>query len=116
VSLTRAYIVIAVLPEIGTNSAATVAIQLLNEFPSIRFGLLIGIGDGDPNEEEDGNDIRLGDMVVSKPTAIFGGVVRYDLGKYSTSGGFERTGVLALLRVRVETLAADHGIKGSQVP
>src|SRR5436190_23969784 len=41
-------IVIAVLPEIGTNSAATVAIQLLNDFPSIRFGLLVGIGGGVP--------------------------------------------------------------------
>jgi hypothetical protein len=28
-------IIIAVLPEIRTNSAATVAIQLLNDFPSI---------------------------------------------------------------------------------
>jgi hypothetical protein len=32
-------VVIAVLPEIGTNSAATVAIQLMNDFPSVRFGL-----------------------------------------------------------------------------
>jgi nucleoside phosphorylase len=113
-------IVIAVLPEIGTNSAATVAIQLLNDFPSIRFGLLVGIGGGVPDEEEDGNDIRLGDVVVSKPTASFGGVVQYDLGKYSTGGGFERTGVLAkpplLLRASVETLAADHRMKGSRVP
>jgi len=113
-------IVIAVLPEIGTNSAATVAIQLLNDFPSIRFGLLVGIGGGVPDEEEDGNDIRLGDVAVSKPTASFGGVVQYDLGKYSTGGGFEQTGVLAkpplLLRASVETLAADHRIKGSRVP
>ena len=113
-------IVIAVLPEIGTNSAATVAIQLLNDFPSIRFGLLVGIGGGVPDEEEDGNDIRLGDVVVSKPTASFGGVVQYDLGKYSTRGGFERTGILAkppaLLRASVETLGADHRIKGSRVP
>jgi nucleoside phosphorylase len=113
-------IVIAVLPEIGTNSAATVAIQLLNDFPSIRFGLLVGIGGGVPDEEDDVNDIRLGDVVVSKPTASFGGVVQYDLGKYSTDGGFERTGVLAkpplLLRANVETLAADHRIKGSRVP
>ncbi|KIX05175.1 uncharacterized protein Z518_06047 [Rhinocladiella mackenziei CBS 650.93] len=87
-------IVIAVLPEIGTNAAAAVATQLLNDFPSIRFGLLVGIGDGVPDEEEDGYDIRLGDVVVSKPTASFGGVVQYDLGKYSTGGGFERTGVL----------------------
>jgi nucleoside phosphorylase len=112
--------VITVLPEIGTNSAATVAIQLLNDFPSIRFGLLVGIGGGVPSEEEEGEDIRLGDVVISKPTASFGGVVQYDLGKFSTGGGFERTGVLAkpppLLRSSVENLAADHRMKGSQVP
>jgi nucleoside phosphorylase len=39
---------IAVLPEIRTTAAATVAIQLLNDFPSIRFGLLVGIGGGVP--------------------------------------------------------------------
>ena len=86
-------IAIAVLAEIGTSATAVVATQLLNDFPSIRFGLLVGIGGGVPDEEEDGNDIRLGDVVVSKPTASFGGVVQYDLGKYSTGGGFERTGV-----------------------
>ena len=37
-------VVIAVLPEIGNNSAAIVATQLLNDFTSIRFGLLVGIG------------------------------------------------------------------------
>jgi hypothetical protein len=50
-------IVITVLPEIGTNSAATVAIQLLSDFPSVRFGLLVRIGGGVPDEEEVGNDI-----------------------------------------------------------
>ena len=60
-------IVIAVLPEIGTNSAATVATQLLNDFPSIRFGLLVGIGGGVPDLANE-IDIRLGDIVVSKPT------------------------------------------------
>lgn len=113
-------IVIAVSPEIGTNGAATVAVQLMNDFPFIRFGILVGVGGGVPSGEEDGPDIRLRDVVVSKPTASLGGVVPYDLGKYSTSGGFERTGVLAkpppLLRSSVESLAADHRMKGSQVP
>lgn len=113
-------IVIAVLPEIGTNSAAGVAVQLLNDFPSIRFGLLVGIGGGMPEEEGDGSDIRLGDVVVSKPTASFGGVVQYDIGKYSTKGGFERTGSLdkppPLLRSSVEMLAAQHRREGSRVP
>src|ERR1700722_3632321 len=60
-------VVVAVMPEIGNNRAAVVATQLLNDFPSIRFGLLVGIGGGVPRDEnEDG--IRLGDVVVSQPT------------------------------------------------
>lgn len=41
-------IVIAVMLVIGNNQAATVATQLLNDFKSIRFGLLVGTGDGIP--------------------------------------------------------------------
>ena len=48
---------ITTLSEIGTNSAATVAIQLFKRLSSIRFGLLVGIGGGVPDEGEDGNDI-----------------------------------------------------------
>jgi nucleoside phosphorylase len=58
----------AKLPEIGTNSVAAVTIQLLNDLLSILFGLLVGIGGGVPDEEEDGNDIRLGDVVASRLT------------------------------------------------
>jgi nucleoside phosphorylase len=61
-----------------TLSAAIVATQLLNDFTSIRFSLLVGIGGGIPGDNED--DIRLGDVVVSKPTATFGGVVQFDRG------------------------------------
>lgn len=68
-------VVIAVLPGIGTNAAAVVVTQLLNDFPVIRFGLLLGVGAGVPNEDETGPDIRLGDVVVSKATDTFGGVV-----------------------------------------
>ena len=64
-------VVIAVMPEIGNNSAARVATQLLNDFTSIRFGLLVGIGGGIPSDDKD--DLRLGDVVVSKPPATFGG-------------------------------------------
>jgi nucleoside phosphorylase len=110
--------VIAVLPEIGTNSAATVAIQLLNDFLSIRFGLLVGIGGGVP-DLENGIDIRLGDIVVSKPTKTAGGVVQYAMGK-ETLKGFERTGTLnkplAILRAAVQQLIADHELADSQVP
>src|ERR1700722_2881046 len=73
-------VVIACLPSgvYGTTSAATVANQLLFTFRSIRFGLMVGIGGGAPSKDA---DIRLGDVVVSKPTSDFGGVVQYDFGK-----------------------------------
>jgi nucleoside phosphorylase len=85
-------VVIACLPEgqTGTNSAAAVAVQMKSTFPSTRFGLMVGIGGGVPSEEA---DVRLGDVVVSKPHKTHGGVVQYDSGK-ATASGFERTGAL----------------------
>jgi nucleoside phosphorylase len=110
-------VVIAVMPEIGNNSAAIVATQLLNDFTSIRFGLLVGIGGGIPGDDED--DIRLGDVVVSKPTATFGGVVQFDKGKIHPNGQFERTGTLnkppAVLRANVQKLEAKHRREGNQI-
>jgi nucleoside phosphorylase len=112
-------VVIAVMPEIGNNCAAMTATQLLNDFPSVRFGLLVGIGGGIPDEEEDGNDIRLGDIVVSKPTGGLGGVVQYDRGK-STIHGFEQTITLtkppAVLLAAVEKLISQHEVQNSRVP
>ena len=103
-------IVIAVMPENGNNQAANVAIQLLNDFKSIGFGLLVGIGDGIPVKDDD--DIRLGDVVVSKPTTTFGGVVQFDQGKVHTNGRFERTGTLnkppPVLSANVQKLQAQH--------
>ena len=86
-------VVIACLPSgvYGTTSAATVAIQMLSTFRSIRFGLMVGIGGGVPGQDA---DIRLGDVVVIKPTGDFGGVVQYDFGKTVSQGVFERTGRL----------------------
>jgi nucleoside phosphorylase len=84
-------VVIACLPEgrIGTDSAAAVAVQMQSTFTSTRFGLMVGIGGGVPSEA----DIRLGDIVVSKPHTVHGGVVQYDSGK-TTPSEFERTGSL----------------------
>lgn len=84
-------VVISCLPagQTGTNSAASVAMQMKSAFPAIKFGLMVGIGGGVPS----GTDIRLGDIVVSQPTNGHGGVVQYDFGK-STPSGFKRTGFL----------------------
>lgn len=86
-------IVIGCLPfgQIGLVSAASVAIQMKSRFPSIRFGLMVGIGGGVPTEN---SDIRLGDVVVSLPSGQYGGVVQYDMGKTLSEGQNIRTGAL----------------------
>ncbi|KAH0558666.1 hypothetical protein GP486_004684 [Trichoglossum hirsutum] len=85
-------VVIVCLPagRIGNNPAAAVATQMRATFKGIQFGLMVGIGGGVPNPEV---DIRLGDVVVSQPDRISGGVVQYDLGK-TTPSGFDRMGSL----------------------
>ncbi|OQE40897.1 hypothetical protein PENCOP_c005G06057 [Penicillium coprophilum] len=86
-------IVIACLPSgvYGTTSAAVVLAHMLPTFPSLRFGLMVGIGGGVPSKDA---DIRLGDVVISMPTATSGGVVQYDYGKTLRDGCFKRTGSL----------------------
>jgi len=64
-------------------------------------------------------DIRLGDVVVSRPTQEHGGVVQYDYGK-ALSHQFEQTGMLnqppqVLLRA-LSKLQANHLIEESQIP
>lgn len=108
--------VIATLPEIGNNRSAQVAIQLLNDFRQIRFGLLVGTGGGVPSAD---NDIRLGDIVVSKPRDRFSGAVQFDSGKHRTGGNFERTGTLTkpptLLLTTIEQVHAKHLQRGSNL-
>jgi len=106
----RHNIVVAVMPAIGNNRAASVAIQLLNDFRPIRFEQLVGIGSGVPGEEDD--DIRLGNVVISKPTATFSGVVQYDMRKVTVGGILRRTGTLKpppiVLIANVERLQAQQ--------
>ncbi|KAF8850178.1 hypothetical protein BDZ45DRAFT_679979 [Acephala macrosclerotiorum] len=112
-------IVIACLPSgvYGTTSAATVAIQMLASFPSIRFGIMVGIGGGVPGGD---TDIRLGDIIVSKPTGTFGGVVQYDFGKTIQGGEFVRVGSLnkppLSLLTGVSKLEAGHMLGLSKIP
>lgn len=70
----------------GTTSAASSAMSMLRSFPEIRFGLLVGIGGAIPRED---NDIRLGDIVVGRPSGNTGGVIQYDHVR-SKPGGKER--------------------------
>ena len=111
-------VVIASLPagRYGTTAAATAAAGMLSSYPQIKFGLMVGIGGGIPSEE---NDIRLGDVVVSKPEGSFGGVRQYDCGK-ATVHGFEERGNLnsppsALLNA-VSALQSKHELAQSDIP
>src|SRR5271154_856157 len=80
-------VVIACFPagQMGNNSAATVATHMRHSFGATRFGLMVGIGGGVPSED---HDIRLGDVVVSKPGKHNGGVVQYDTGRTIAEGRF----------------------------
>lgn len=111
-------VVVAVMPEMGNNAAATTATQLLNDFPSLRFGLLVGVGAGVPGSET-GNDIRLGDVAVGQPTDTFGGVVQYDMGKKLMDGKFLRIRHLnkppEVLSGNVRKLQARHHRMSSKI-
>lgn len=106
-------VVIAGLPQAGNNAAATVVTQLRMSFPNVRFVLLVGIGGGVPRRTDQGM-IRLGDVVVSKPTGAHSGVIQYDHGK-AWVGRFERTGSLApppaVLLNAAQNLAAAQGME-----
>lgn len=110
-------VIIACLPSgvYGTTSAATVAAHMLSTFPSIRIGLMVGIGGGVPSGDF---DIRLGDVVISKPGGTLGGVVQYGMGK-TVPGEFKRTGSLNKppqeLLTELSNLEADHMNRGNKI-
>jgi nucleoside phosphorylase len=111
-------VVIACLPVGVTSvtSAARVAEHMRSTFISLRFGLMVGIGGGVPSEQ---HDIRLGDVVVSKPGDTSGGVIQYDFGKTVQEGHFVRTGSLNrppdVLLNAVNSLQARHMYEESQI-
>src|SRR6267378_1669818 len=86
-------VVITCLPSgvYGTTSVAVMVLKMSSTFPRIQFGLMVGIGGGVPCN---GADIRLGDVVVSKPTGSYSGVVQYDRGKAISGGRFKLSGTL----------------------
>ncbi|KAK6514668.1 hypothetical protein TWF281_004865 [Arthrobotrys megalospora] len=109
-------VVIACLPKgiYGTNSAATVVTRMVGTFPSIKFGLMVGIGGGIPP------NVKLGDVVVSTPVGEYPAVVQWDFGKVEKDGILKRTGALnnppnALLTAlgKLETV---HEMRGTKIP
>lgn len=125
-------VVIACLPfgMIGNTSSATVAATMIATFPSIKFGLMVGIGGGVPPK------VRLGDVVVGTPSGKSPGVIQWDFGKAKQGGivsthtkgvkdvdvhqdgCFERTGALEkppqALLTALTKLETHHELHGPQ--
>ncbi|KAJ6264531.1 ankyrin repeat [Drechslerella dactyloides] len=108
-------IVIACLPEglTGTNQAATVATRLVSTFPAVKVGFMVGIGGGIPSK------VRLGDVVVSRPTGQYPGVVQWDFGKAEKGSKFRRTGALnkppTALLAALASLRSEHDLHGNKI-
>jgi nucleoside phosphorylase len=110
-------VVVACLPAgvMGKVSATAVAKDMMRSFP-IKIGLMVGICGGVWSERA---DVRLGDVVVSQPDGVHGGVVQWDYGKMERDGVFKRTGMLnkpprPLLNA-VQSLKARHMLRDSEV-
>lgn len=71
----------------GQLTVTTAFMDMMDSFP-IKFGLMVGVGGGVPNERM---DIRLGDVMVSQPDGVHGGVVHL---KYMEDGLFQSEWVL----------------------
>ncbi|GKZ98794.1 hypothetical protein AnigIFM60653_000128 [Aspergillus niger] len=109
-------VVIACLPSgvYGTNSAAVIATEVRISFPSLRFGLMVGVGGGVRDA-----GVQLGDVVVSKPSREYGGVIQYDYGKAIDGGEWEHTGMLnkppTVLLTAISRLQAAHLQKPNRI-
>jgi hypothetical protein len=77
---------------------------------------MAGVGGGVPSRK---HNIRLGDVVVSKPTGQNGGLMQWDFGKASKGGNFGRAGtlnsLLSVLRTALSKLMSTHKMTGSKV-
>lgn len=115
-SISNHNIVIVCLPKgkTGTDSAVTSAASMVSTFPSIKVSLLVGIGSGVPRK------VRLGDVVVSAPTAQSPGVIQWGVGKTKEGCEFERTGSLnnppAPLLKALSIIETEHELIGSKIP
>jgi nucleoside phosphorylase len=104
-------IVIACLPQgqYGNNNATNVLTNLTRTFPSIRYGLMVGIGGGAPGRL----DIRLGDIVVGSR------VMQYDFGKVMAGGRIQTTAVPRVpghfFLTAITTLRARHELNSSRI-
>lgn len=87
-------VVLTCLPSYGNNKAGSAANHMNVTFENLAFTLMVGIGGGIPFPST-GQDVRLGDVVVSMPSGAYGGVIQHDAGKALQKNDFQRTGALA---------------------
>ena len=104
-------VVMACLPEYNIVAAVNAATMMNFAFPSLRFGLMVGIGGGIPSEDR---DIRLGDIAASDPTRREGGAIDHDFVRIEPDG-FRRLGSLnkppILLRTAMKRLEGAYRLK-----
>jgi nucleoside phosphorylase len=109
-------VVMVCLADYGTSQATKVATDLFHSFPNIRACLMVGIGGGVPSKK---HDIRLGDIVVSRPASGYGGVFQYDHGKAFQGQDFQPTQFLneppQFLRAAAIALEAQHIAHGNRL-
>ncbi|KAK5712164.1 hypothetical protein LTR17_018070 [Elasticomyces elasticus] len=110
-------VVVASLPAGVTGKAppAVAARDMMRSFP-IKAGFMVCIGGGVWSDKA---DVRLGDVVVTQPDGMHGGVVQWDSGKMEREGLFRWTGTLnkpprPLLNA-VQSLKARHMRYDSEV-
>ena len=70
------------MPGMGKASAATVAAHCRASFPNIKLALVVGICGVVPFRPDSGDEIVLGDVIISN------GVVQYDLGRRLSDNRF----------------------------
>lgn len=95
-------VVLTCLPSYGNNKAGSAANHMNVTFEHLDFTLMVGIGGGIPSLST-GQDVRLGDVVVSMPSGAYGGVIQHDAGKALQNNDFQRTGVLAAPPLRLQS-------------
>ncbi|KAK5050833.1 hypothetical protein LTR84_003392 [Exophiala bonariae] len=105
-----------VLGELGQHNVVMV---VLSEIGNNHSGIA-ALGGGVPSAGlQKADSVRLGDIVVSQPTDIAGGVIQFDRGKRLDGDLFLRTGCLAkppaFLTAAVEVLKAKHLQEGNQI-
>jgi nucleoside phosphorylase len=73
-------VVLAYMPGMGKGASASLAASFRSSFPRIILGLVVGICGGVPHGASHGDEILLGDVIVST------GVVQFDFGRQFSDG------------------------------